>query len=518
MSDFIPPKRRRPLGLWAVIACGLAVVAFLTLRSAGSKNAPLKNGGAPAAPAFPGEVMRVHSLPDYVQSLNAELSKGVDSESNTEAALRQILGPARIPAGIRDRYYELLGLPLPLDDGGDYFQSFTEFASRAHILRSASPDLDVAIAAPWHESDYPEIAEWLAQNQKHLDDAVAATNLSQMYVPLVYDDQSKQGALMLAKMLPACQQHRELADALRCRAMLCIGRGRPDDAWSDLQACHRLARHVSHGGTLIESRVALSIESSACEADRALAIHGHLTSESARAMADELSNFEPLPSLARHFEQGERYIFLHSVRALSQGVAKLEPYLRMQNSREIEGIERVVLSAVDWNEVMRIGNEFYDRFRDAASAKTASQRRAKARALEQEVQRMAGNINAMSIMAGKRQRAQTMAAILLRGLLPAASAALLSNDTAVAELDLSRLSFLLVAYQAEHGEFPESLKSLVPDYLNRVPVDPLTDKPYVYQRDGERVRLYSIGPNEHDEGGTTKQQAYGADDLVVELR
>jgi len=69
--------------------------------------------------------------------------------------------------------------------------------------------------------------------------------------------------------------------------------------------------------------------------------------------------------------------------------------------------------------------------------------------------------------------------------------------------------FLAVrAYETEHGEPPDTLEALVPDYLPRVPEDPFDGKPLRYLRRNvpglppEAWAVYSIGENLTDDGGT----------------
>ncbi|MDX9981887.1 MAG: hypothetical protein RBU25_17840 [Lentisphaeria bacterium] len=73
--------------------------------------------------------------------------------------------------------------------------------------------------------------------------------------------------------------------------------------------------------------------------------------------------------------------------------------------------------------------------------------------------------------------------------------------------------FLAVrAYETEHGQPPETLDALVPDYLPRVPEDPFDGQPFRYLRRNvpglppEAWAVYSVGENFTDEGGT----AHGA--------
>jgi len=64
------------------------------------------------------------------------------------------------------------------------------------------------------------------------------------------------------------------------------------------------------------------------------------------------------------------------------------------------------------------------------------------------------------------------------------------------------------AYETEHGEPPETLDALVPDYLPRIPEDPFDGQPFRYLRRNvpglppEAWAVYSIGENFTDEGGT----------------
>jgi hypothetical protein len=67
------------------------------------------------------------------------------------------------------------------------------------------------------------------------------------------------------------------------------------------------------------------------------------------------------------------------------------------------------------------------------------------------------------------------------------------------------------AYETEHGQPPETLDALVPDYLPRIPEDPFDGQPFRYLRRDvpglppEAWAVYSIGEDFIDEGGT----AYG---------
>ena len=63
----------------------------------------------------------------------------------------------------------------------------------------------------------------------------------------------------------------------------------------------------------------------------------------------------------------------------------------------------------------------------------------------------------------------------------------------------SRLALEL--YHRRHGAWPESLGDLVPEYLSELPIDPFSNRPLVYHRQGEEFIMYSVGKDGRDSGG-----------------
>jgi hypothetical protein len=89
-----------------------------------------------------------------------------------------------------------------------------------------------------------------------------------------------------------------------------------------------------------------------------------------------------------------------------------------------------------------------------------------------------------------------------RLLLPALSKASLKFAYAQASVDLARTAVALERYRLAHGEFPETLEPLAPQFIATLPHDVIGGKPLKYRRDpGGLFTLYSIGWNEQDDGG-----------------
>jgi tetratricopeptide (TPR) repeat protein len=84
---------------------------------------------------------------------------------------------------------------------------------------------------------------------------------------------------------------------------------------------------------------------------------------------------------------------------------------------------------------------------------------------------------------------------------------------AQSSVDQARTAIALERYRLAHGEFPESLDALAPQFIAQVPHDVIGGQPLKYRRtsDGQFV-LYSVGWNETDNGGVTFFNQKGSPD------
>jgi hypothetical protein len=83
------------------------------------------------------------------------------------------------------------------------------------------------------------------------------------------------------------------------------------------------------------------------------------------------------------------------------------------------------------------------------------------------------------------------------------SRALLSFARAQVLLDETRIACALERYRLAKGTYPTSLDALAPAYIDAMPHDIMNGQPYQYRlNDDGSFRLYSVGWNQIDEGGT----------------
>jgi tetratricopeptide (TPR) repeat protein len=87
-------------------------------------------------------------------------------------------------------------------------------------------------------------------------------------------------------------------------------------------------------------------------------------------------------------------------------------------------------------------------------------------------------------------------------LFPAISATVRKLAAIQSGVDLARVACALERYRLAHGEYPETLDQLSPQFIAKVPHDIINGEPLHYHRtDGGQFVLYSVGWNETDDGG-----------------
>ena len=81
-------------------------------------------------------------------------------------------------------------------------------------------------------------------------------------------------------------------------------------------------------------------------------------------------------------------------------------------------------------------------------------------------------------------------------------------------VNLARTACALERYRLAHGKYPETLDALAPQFIAKVPHDPVGGQPLHYRPadDGQFI-LYSVGWNEKDDGGIVSLKKGGAVDL-----
>lgn len=483
------------------------------------------------------EPLRKDGFVDYLAALNQRCREGITQENNATIPLLKAIGLGKIAPKHRDEYCRMLGIKL-LPEKGDYYVDLEEYV---HALKAKekpvaelgekdhdaiSEQLTKAMKRPWSKKEFPVLAGWLAANERPMVLLVAASKCPRSYDPLISED-----GQLIGMLLPTVTLYREAVRVLTTRAMFRVDEGKIDEAWEDLLACHRLARLAGQGPTLVESLVAVAVDSMACAADQGLLQHVRITAAQAAKMRDDLGKLPPMPKIVDKIVAGERLVFLDCVGTVCRkGISSIASLLDGPKSDRgmVKSMLDVMLAAsVDWDQVLRMGNSWYDRMADACRKPTRADRRVAMGKIESEIFKLAKksvdlkSLGASALGRPREEISRRMGELLLGLFLPPLSRVADAEDSAAMRSELNRLAFALAAYRADHGSYPAKLAHLKPKYLTEVPKDIFIDAALHYTRQGDGYLLYSVGRNEKDDGGKglddCKAGDGGWDDLAVRM-
>jgi hypothetical protein len=469
------------------------------------------------------EPLRPDGYPDYLAALNQCLSRGVTPENNAAVPFWKAIGPKGIVEKHRERYFKMLGI-APLPEKGDYFVKPSDQISRYENKQrddtqgtgaangALEGQLALAMNRPWRKQEFPVWAEWLEINEKPMALLVEACRRPRRYEPLITDLDGK--AAMISTLLPAAQESRGCMRALIARAMLRIGEGRADEAWSDLLDCHRFARLTDEGAFLVDGLVAITIERMALFGDQALLQHGKLTPGQIAKMRSEFDRLPRLTQMVDRLDLGERFSFLDSTLLIARkgpsSLSGLKIFGGDGTSKSIMDPASGLLkrSTINWDVTFRMVNSWYDRAVAAGRKPTRSERLKAMADFHRdfgEMAKAARGPDVLSLLMSDNRRAiasEWMGKMLLGLLFPASQAAQEAEDRMNMHADLVRLAFALAAYHADHGAYPAALSDLVPKYAKELPKDIFNnDGELRYAREGDGFLLYSLGTNGKDDGG-----------------
>jgi hypothetical protein len=92
-------------------------------------------------------------------------------------------------------------------------------------------------------------------------------------------------------------------------------------------------------------------------------------------------------------------------------------------------------------------------------------------------------------------------------LFPAISASTRKIAAIQSSIDLARVAIALERYHLAHGEYPETLDTIAPQFVAQLPHDIINGQPLHYRREANgQFVLYSVGWNETDEGGSIDRE------------
>lgn len=471
---------------------------------------------------------------DYAAALDAIASKGVTKGNNAAVPLAQILGPAKFE-GTAKVFFGKLGVPVPPKEG-TYFLTMYDFANQEagekadEYFYSLFQQQSKAASRVWSKKELPKVAVWLRQNRDALKAIRVAAHRKRWFNPIVGLPGNDRNLLVGASALN--QGTRDFTRALTANALLAVGKGRIDEATADLLTCHRLARHISSGPSIVNYLQGVAIGAMTHRAEIAMLRSSRLSKKQLASYQSALQSLSPFSTVAEIYDRTGRFSVLDKVAAVSRrGYGRFKDYT---NFSKVKGLKNLSLrvkwealeSLIDWNLVLKGVNDNFNRLKFVMKT-----RRFADWTVEWEKHHLHTSESALDFRRNKelfakllvernKRRgavsealAHTMVSLLMSPVKPLKFAECRTKT----RVRLTLLAIALERHRKAHGRFPAKLADLQPAFLKKLPRDLYTEKPFVYKPTKTGYLLYSVGPNRKDDGG--KERGDGdADDIAVRMK
>jgi hypothetical protein len=288
--------------------------------------------------------------------------------------------------------------------------------------------------------------------------------------------------------------------------MIRLGRGDSSGAIEDGVALLRLGQLLGRKGLLLENLVGISIQSMGHRVIGLSIDSGNCTEIDLQRLSTDLESIQEFSLMMKKHLQYERLTMLDTAVRIARGQISLDLSKR---EKKIPVLAQLWISSVDWETVMNVFNRFFDdidktledpAFVEAAESEENSESRIKKRQRDMTIS------VATSLVGGRRARGRISAVFLLEMLTLGLELTQAANCRSAAEARMTRLAVALERYRKANNEFPETLHSLVPVFLKKLPRDPFGGKPFVYRRNDDKTfTLYSRHQNQKDDGGNFDQ-------------
>ncbi len=462
---------------------------------------------------------------DYVAALSERMGKGVTSETNANVMIWTALGPK--PEGGKGQpaaFFKLMGMTEP-PEKGDYFIELWRFA-KEHLSVEDREELEeleeqcaTAARIPWAAKSHPYIADWLKSIEKPLALFVEGMKRPHYFSPMV---PSGAGGL-ISTLLPAVQKCRSATRALTARAMLRLHDGKTDAAWEDLMTCHRLARNLAKGSTLIEALVGMAIEQIAFKTGVAFLERPELDSKHLMKFLGDLKSLSRLPELGASMDGAERFGFLDTAMQVDRhGLNFLKDIGDLPDQVRIA---KGPLEHMNWDPGLRKANKLFDRVSAALRLDTREKREVELDAIEEELLELKKSIkesvDLANVLMGAgvtpEYRGEVVGKLLLTYLTPSVRKVQTASDRSEQSHRNQQLAFAIAAYQRDQKSYPRSLADLTPKYLAKIPGDLFSGKEMFYRPNGNGFLIYSVGVNGIDDEGRWYDDEPRGDDPNVRV-
>ncbi len=476
------------------------------------------------------EPLKADGRPDYLRAINEKLSAGVTPENNGAVLFFQAIGPKDVSPELRTRFFAMLGMPVPPEDG-PYFVGWRKIIEKLKsdpgvqgdkkILDSLEYELTIR---PWTADQYPTVADWLKTNEVPLDVLVKASRKPQFYLPLVGGNGD---GITLSEHFPDIITFRDVVQAFLTRSMFNLQQGKVADAWDDLFVARRLARFVGCGPSGMNRLAEFAYDQATitvmlcvlhdprCDAPMIARMKADVaTLPITRPFVDRIDSLERLSALDAAIYIADAGL-MHISGPITFDDNQISSFLH----------RRVVNAGIDWDETLRVYNSCFDRLIEVYSMPEGPKKQAAqtefrlwSNGLKNDV------VSAMVVFAAvmplpnlRSANGRRAANVLLSMRMSGYNHFFVQETRAKVIAQMTDVAFALASYRVDNGDYPDKLDALVPKFIPSLPNDPFSTGPFLYRRTDDCYVIYSVGPDGKDGGGEQfdSKEHPGSDDIAL---
>ena len=444
----------------------------------------------PVKPATGNYFKLIHRWRDDAMKLIEEES----AQQNPNSYMADPEEMERIEAQLAEKIYAELGIKKSKSYDGGLDEPYDDQASTiARYAEDLSVQYDFAQANPWSPEELPAVEKWLQYNTSAIKTVEEGLARPDYYHPLISTERPR----VMNASLSFPNEYRELSRYYSARAMMNLHQGNVEKSLADIDSQFRLAEIAARGPTIVEELIGIAIAGNARSSALQVAIAPNTSAAQLAQLQQRLANVTPIGGLVNRVDEIERYTGLDVV--LNAGRGRLADSILGQNAGATPRV-KFISRAVDFRETIVVLNDQYDLcikfLRSAEAAETPEQRRAAAEEFETKMKQIEIEMvdpweMVKTVAAGRKAKGNWVGRLLGGMLLPSVSSLRMAEIRMKSKLESSQLYVAVCRFRKDNGQLPESLEQLTPKYIDALPTDLFTDRPFVYAKTEDGFRIHS---------------------------
>ena len=352
--------------------------------------------------------------------------------------------------------------------------------------------------AELNEKELALMRQWLSDNADAIKFFKQASEK-----PYCWWQRKAEDNVMLGVLLPELSPFKKIVRMMAWQAKLKAYDGRIEESFDDLLACYRAGRHFKGPRSLVEQYVGIGIQATSMNNILVILNNQQVDSQLLKNLQIRLEELMAEDTYTINYEI-ERFCWLDFIQRCytnnGNGSGHMIPSLLLRGVQEggMGYLPALAVSIASANR-RQISREFekYYTAAEKAATKTPWQLHN-----ENIIDFEMDLVNWSTL-----KRARYWPIDVLMPALGAVNRTAYRHKTQVDAL-ISTLA--IIRFKQSTGNYPENLKELVtPGYLKKIPLDPFSDKPLIYEKTEGDFILYSVGLNFEDDGGQVYRDKVG---------